>query len=75
MNISLVIPSRNNKKYVQYAYNSIRTYIGNDVEIILMDDASTDGTFEFIKENYPDIQIYRNKPVSAEIVVENNVTV
>ena len=61
MNISLVIPSRNNLKYVKYAYKSIRDQIGSDVEIILLDDASTDKTWDWMKSvegKYT--KIYRN---------------
>lgn len=64
MNISIVIPSRNNLKYVKFAFGSIRKHIGNDVEIILLDDASTDGTWEWMKNvhaNDTNVQIYRNK--------------
>lgn len=61
MNVSLVIPSRNNLKYIKFAYESIRQYIGEDVEVILLDDASTDGTWDWMKSVKSDkTQIYRN---------------
>lgn len=63
MNVTLVIPSRNNLKYVKFAYESIRNHIGKEVEIIVMDDASTDRTWEFM-QMLPtfdkNVQIYRN---------------
>lgn len=31
------------------------------VKIIICDDGSNDGTFDFVKENYPDIKVLRNK--------------
>jgi glycosyltransferase involved in cell wall biosynthesis len=49
MNVSLVIPSRNNLKYVKFAYDSIREYMPEETEVILLDDASTDGTWEWMK--------------------------
>lgn len=49
MNVTLVIPSRNNLKYVKFAYESIRNHLGNDIEVILLDDASTDGTWEWMQ--------------------------
>jgi len=61
--ISLVIPSRNNLKYVKFAYNSIRKYLPLDVEIILLDDASTDGTWKWMNEIKildDNVKIYRN---------------
>jgi glycosyltransferase involved in cell wall biosynthesis len=62
MNISLVIPSRNNLKYVKFAYESVRNYLGSEVEVVLLDDASTDGTWDWMKsvEN-PKTKIYRNE--------------
>lgn len=61
MNLTLVIPSRNNKKYVQFAYDSIRKYY-SDVEVILLDDASTDGTWDWMKSVECTLtKIYRNE--------------
>lgn len=64
MNVSLVIPSRNNLKYVKAAYDSIRRNIGHDIEVILLDDASTDGTWEWMQSIQKDdyyCKIYRNE--------------
>lgn len=62
--ISLVIPSRNNLKYSKFAYSSIRKHLTKDVEVILLDDASTDDTWNWmksIKESDSNVQIYRNE--------------
>lgn len=64
MNVSLIIPSRNNLKYVKTAYSSIRNYISDKVEIVLLDDASTDGTWEWmlnIQKFDINVKIYRNE--------------
>ena len=42
MQISFIIPSRNNLKYVQQAYKSIRESSGFTHEVVLLDDASTE---------------------------------
>ena len=47
--ISLVIPSHNNLRHLKNAYSSIRKH-ASEVELILIDDASTDGTYEWMKE-------------------------
>lgn len=47
--ISFVIPSANNLRYLKNAYRSIRTYAGTDHEIIVLDDASTDGTINWLR--------------------------
>jgi len=46
--ISLVIPSYNNLRHLKNAYNSVRKYYTNKVELVLIDDGSSDGTFEWL---------------------------
>ena len=47
--ISLVIPSYNNLRHLKNAYSSVRKYYQDKVELILIDDGSNDGTFEWLK--------------------------
>lgn len=47
--ISLVIPSHNNLRHLKNAYASVRKH-APEIELVLIDDASTDGTYEWIKE-------------------------
>ena len=47
--ISFVIPSVNNLRYLKNAYTSVRKYAGPEHEIIVLDDASTDGTVEWLR--------------------------
>lgn len=49
MKISFIIPSRNNLKYLQQAVKSITDCYGTDHDIVLLDDASTDGTWDWIQ--------------------------
>ena len=49
MRISFIIPSRNNLKYLQQAVTSIIDCYGTDHDIVLLDDASTDGTWDWIQ--------------------------
>ena len=46
--ISFIIPSRNNLKYLKQAYESIRKNQSVEHEICIADDASTDGTMEWV---------------------------
>jgi GT2 family glycosyltransferase len=46
--ISFVIPSYNNLRYLKNAYTSIRKYAGKEHEIIVLDDASTDDTINWL---------------------------
>ena len=62
--ISFVIPSRNNKKYLEWSYDSIRKNLGYTHEILLADDFSDDGTWEYLQELQDKdigVQIFRNE--------------
>jgi len=48
-NISLIVPSRNNLKYLKWNYNSVRALYPN-VEFCVFSDFSTDGTVEWCEE-------------------------
>ena len=47
--ITFVIPCRNNLKYLKQAVDSIERYYGNFHNIVILDDASNDGTWEWIQ--------------------------
>jgi len=62
--ISFIQPSRNTLKYLKWSYNSIRKNLGYIHEICMADDASTDGTWEWmqkIAQNDSNVKIHRNK--------------
>ena len=48
--ISFIQPSRNNLKYLQWSYNSIRKNLGPEHEICWADDFSDDGTWDWMNE-------------------------
>tara|TARA_B100002019_G_scaffold150839_1_gene129922 strand:+ start:23729 stop:24919 length:1191 start_codon:yes stop_codon:yes gene_type:complete len=61
--ISFIQPSRNNLKYLEWSYNSIRKNLGYRHEIMFGDDFSDDGTWEWLEEiqkKDPNVQIFRN---------------
>ena len=64
MKISIVLPSRNNLKYLKWAYAAIRKNQGDhDVEICIADDASIDGTWSWLQKQIKKdkkLVIYRN---------------
>ena len=62
--ISFVIPSRNNLTYLKWSYNSIRKNLGYRHEIMLADDFSSDGTWEWlqeVKKKDINVQIFKNE--------------
>lgn len=71
--ISIVIPTWNGKELLKRNLPSLIEaikYYGEEYEIILVDDASTDGSSDFISRTYPFIKVTRSEkrqgfPVSA----------
>jgi glycosyltransferase involved in cell wall biosynthesis len=60
--VTFIIPCRNNLKYLQQAVNSIENYYSNYHQIVILDDASNDGTWEWINSlNKSHIKTYRNE--------------
>ncbi|MCX7947207.1 MAG: glycosyltransferase [candidate division WOR-3 bacterium] len=67
MNVSIIIPVYNGKKFILNAVNSALKQTYKDIEIIVVDDHSTDGTYELIKDSYNEyiksgiIKVIRNE--------------
>jgi len=59
MNITVVIPVYNGEKFIGKAIDSVLNQSYLPYEIIVVDDGSNDGTYQFVKLNYPDIIIVK----------------
>ena len=70
--ISFISPSRNNLSYLKWMYNSIRKNVGYVHEILLADDFSSDGTWEWlqeIKHKDHNVKIFRNEGPERQGIV------
>ncbi len=56
--ISIVIPNYNGNKYLKECLDSVYAQSFKDFEVIIIDNASTDGSYEWVQE-YRDIQFKR----------------
>jgi len=57
----VIVANYNGKKYLAPCFESlISQNISADIEIICIDDNSTDGSYEFIKANYPMVKVLKN---------------
>jgi glycosyltransferase involved in cell wall biosynthesis len=60
--VTFIIPCRNNLVYLKQALNSIQKHYGEYHKIVILDDASNDGTWEWMQSiNKENIKIYRNE--------------
>jgi len=57
---TIIIPTWNSKKYLPFCFNSIFEQTNKDFSIAVIDNGSTDGSVEFIKENYPKTLVIQN---------------
>jgi glycosyltransferase involved in cell wall biosynthesis len=55
--VSVVIPMYNRKKTIDYCLNSVLSQSYENLEIILVDDYSVDGTADYIRNTYTDKRI------------------
>lgn len=61
MRVSVVIVSWNAKKYLEECLNSLGANVCKfPMEIIVVDNASTDGTVEMVEKNFPDVKLIKN---------------
>lgn len=59
--VTFIIPCRNNLKYLKQAVESIENCYGDSHDIVILDDASNDGTWEWVNSlNKSYIKKYRN---------------
>ncbi len=70
--ISVLIPLYNRKHYIEDCIDSVLNQTFKDFEIIIRDDVSTDGVFDFVKERYAaeisagKIKLFRNEKNISE---------
>lgn len=58
--ISVVIPTRNRKNIVIRCIKSVFDSDYSNLEIVVIDDASDDGTYEDLKQLFPQVNVIRN---------------
>ena len=62
--ISIIIPAYNAVKYIEETINSCLNQTHSNIEVIVQDDRSTDGTWELINKLYatnPKVSLFRNE--------------
>ena len=60
MDCSILISTRNRISELKVTLSSIENIIGDHVEILICDDDSSDGTFNYLKNNCPQVRVFKN---------------
>jgi glycosyltransferase involved in cell wall biosynthesis len=65
--VSVVIPTHDRRQLIGRALDSVRSQTRKADEVLVVDDGSTDGTADFVRESYPRIRVLSqpNRGVSA----------
>ncbi len=61
--VTVVIPTHNRKEKLARLINSLRHSTYRNLEIVVVDDASNDGTLLHVEQNFPDVMVVRNEKV------------
>jgi N-acetylglucosaminyl-diphospho-decaprenol L-rhamnosyltransferase len=69
--LSILIVNFNGKHLLGPCLDSIREYVSAPHEVIVVDNASTDGSVDFIKANYPDVRVVAS-PLNIGFAAGNN---
>lgn len=57
MKITVIIPNYNGRQFLKPCLDSLAGQTCRDFRILIVDNASTDGSTAYIKENFPDLEI------------------
>lgn len=69
---SFQITTKNRLEDLKVTFNTLHPFFRrDDIELVVIDDASTDGTSIFIKENYPEIKLKKNS-ASLGLIANRN---
>ena len=58
--VSIVVLNWNGLRFLSPCLNSLKNQTQQQLQIILVDNGSTDGSVEFVKENFPSVEVVEN---------------
>jgi glycosyltransferase involved in cell wall biosynthesis len=69
---SILISTKNRLIDLAFTLGQIKHLLDrNDVECVIFDDGSTDGTYDYVKQHFPNIQLHRNTVSKGYIFCRN----
>ena len=69
--VSVIVSNYNGRKYLAGCFQSLREQSYPTIELILSDDASSDGSVDLIRADFPEVKISINKKNSGLSVTSN----
>lgn len=57
--VSAIVINYNGKRFLKGIFSSLRKQNYKNIEVIFMDNGSTDGSYEYVKKNFPEAKIIR----------------
>ena len=57
MKVTIIIPNYNGKHFMEPCLQSLANQTCSEFQILVVDNASSDGSIEYMRENYPDIEL------------------
>jgi len=71
MILSLVIPTRNSISFLGKCLDSVFSQDTSDIEVIVVDNGSSDATFDFVGANYPQVILIANSENKGAAAARN----
>lgn len=68
--VSVVIPCFNTERYIAATLRAVRAQAGVELEIIVVDDGSTDGSASLVERDFPEVRLLR-KPNGGVAAARN----
>lgn len=69
---SILITTKNRLNDLAFTLDKINYLLNdNSVDCVVFDDGSADGTYDYVKQNYPNIQLHRNETSKGYIFCRN----
>ena len=57
MKVTIIIPNYNGKHFMEPCLQSLSEQTCRDFKVLVVDNASSDGSLEYMSEHYPDIEV------------------
>ena len=71
LDVTIMITTRNRVSELVKTLETCRTLSGITKEVLVVDDTSSDGTYETVRERFPEVEIVRNEVNKGSIASRN----